>query len=129
MPNSPGCAYPSLGVEDTRHLIFFEPMAIRNQFDVSFQNSAPFTTYQNIVYAPHVYTHIFTIDQTLGLPPNNTIYPPSYDFAFMTAHTEAIVMNAAIFVTEYGGVAHLDNITLIGTIEAQERHLVRFTYS
>ncbi len=124
-PNSRDCAYPSLGVEDNRHLIFFEPMAIRNQFDVSFQNSAPFTSYPNLVFTPHVYTHIFTIDQVLGLPATNNIYPPSYDFAFTTARYEANAMKAAVLVTEFGGAAHLDNITLIGTIEAQERGLVR----
>ncbi len=124
-PNSRDCAYPSLGVEDNRHLIFFEPMAIRNQFDVSFQNSAPFTSYPNLVFTPHVYTHIFTIDQVMGLPATNNIYPPSYDFAFTTARYEANAMKAAVLVTEFGGAAHLDNITLIGTIEAQERSLVR----
>ena len=30
-----------------------------------------------------------------------------------------------MLVTEFGGAAHLDNITQIGTIEAQERTLVR----
>jgi hypothetical protein len=100
-------------------------MAIRNQFDVSFQESAPFTTYPHIVYAPHVYTHIFTIDQVLGMPANNSIYPPSYDFAFTTARYEANAMRAAVLVTEFGGAAHLDNLTLTGTLQAQERSLVR----
>lgn len=122
-PNSPGCAYPSLGIQDTKHLFFFEPMAVRNQFDFSFQESVPFTTYPRIVYAPHVYTHIFTIDSVLGFPPNNTIYPPSFDFAYTTARAEANAMKAALFITEFGGPATLDNVTLHGIIEAQERSL------
>ncbi len=124
-PTGTDCAYPSLGFNDTRHTIFFEPMAIRNTFDFSVQDSAPFTTYTNIAYAPHVYTHVFTIDQALGLPMNNTIYPPSYDFAYTTAAYEALAMKAAVLVTEFGTLAAFDDLLLKGTIEAQERAGVR----
>jgi hypothetical protein len=47
------CAYPDLGVRDTRHLFFLEPGAIRNLLDFSPQASVPVTAYPNIVHTPH----------------------------------------------------------------------------
>ena len=77
-PGGSNCAYPSLGISDQRHLFFFEPTALRNLVDFSPQNSTPFTTYRNIVYSPHVYTHVFTIDAILHL--NQSEYPPSFEY-------------------------------------------------
>ena len=81
--------YRDLGIHDTRHLIFFEPWAIRNLVDQSLELNVPFTKYPNLVYAPHEYTHVFTVDSTIGprLPaPVPIPYPPSYDQALTTAH-------------------------------------------
>ncbi len=88
---SPACAYVDLGVHDTRHMFFVEPIAVRNQLDFALQASVPFTNYSNLVYSPHQYTHVFTLDRMFNLPLNTTIYPPggSYDFALQTATKEA----------------------------------------
>lgn len=97
------CAYPDLGVRDTRHALFFEPNAFRNIIDVSIQPNRPFTTYPEIVYAPHVYTHVFTLDRVLfRIPPAAATWPP-YSFALQTADAEARAMGAALVVTEFGG--------------------------
>lgn len=97
------CAYPDLGVRDTRHAIFFEPMAIRNLIDISVQPNRRFTSYPNIVFAPHVYTHVFTLDRQLfRIPPQQATWP-SYSFALQTADAEARAMGAALAVTEFGG--------------------------
>ncbi len=80
-PTGINCSYPSLGINDQRHLFFVEPTAIRNLLDFTPQHSAPFTSYPNIVYAPHVYTHVFTIDSVLHL--NESHYPPSFEYVFV----------------------------------------------
>ena len=87
-PTGNDCAYPNLGINDQRHLFFFEPTSIRNLLDYTPQKSVPFTTYPNIVYAPHVYTHVFTIDSILHI--ENSSYPPSFDYAYQTALNESI---------------------------------------
>lgn len=117
--------YRDLGIHDTRHLMFFEPWAIRNLVDVSPQVNAPFTTYPNLVYAPHQYTHVFTLDTTLGsqLPaPLPVPYPTSYDQAFTTAEREATQLGAALWIGEYGNGSNDDDTLLRGLTAAQERH-------
>ena len=82
----------SLGIRDTRHAFFCEPSSLRNLLDFAPENATAFTTYANIVYAPHVYTGSFTVWS-----------PPSYDFAYQTATTEARGRRGAVVVTEFGG--------------------------
>jgi endoglycosylceramidase len=109
------------GVRDRRHLFFFEPMALRNLLDAAPQVSIPFTSYPNIVYAPHVYTHVFTAEASVpglaGLP-----YPLDYDQAFTTATAEAQAMNAALFIGEYGNGALSDDMRLAPQTAALDRH-------
>ena len=88
-PTGINCAYPNLGINDHRHLFFFEPTSIRNLLDYTPQHSVPFTSCRNIVYSPHVYTHVFTIDSILHL--NQSDYPPSFEYVpgiiyFSTCH-------------------------------------------
>jgi hypothetical protein len=52
------CTRADLGIRDTRHLIFVEPMALRNSFDFALEDHYPFTSYTNLVYSPHVYTNV-----------------------------------------------------------------------
>ena len=99
------CAYPDAHVS-SKLIIFAEPGAIRNLFDVSIGSPAgPWTTYPNTVHAPHVYTRAFTIDVTapmvarmLGLQK----WPPTWGYALTTATAEANVMHAATLITEFG---------------------------
>ena len=118
-----GCAYPALAHAD-RQLIIFEPLAYRNLVDFSPQVSTAFSSYPNLVYAPHVYTHAFTVDQFLGYPARSSPYPPSYDFGYQTAEAEAQAMHAAIIVTEYGASSSTDSYLLAGESGAQEDTLV-----
>src|SRR5581483_10140043 len=118
--------YRDLGIHDTRHLIFFEPWAIRNLVDQSAQANAPFTTYSNLVYAPHQYTHVFTFDRALGgqlQAPVPIPYPPSYDQALTTAAQEATQLGAALWVGEFGNSSTDDDTILRSLTAAQDRHL------
>jgi hypothetical protein len=112
---SAACGYPSLGINDTRHLFFVEPMAIRNLTDVAVGLSLPFTSDRNLVYEPHAYTHVFTVDTLLPGGVASALYPPSYAQAMVTAEAEARSMGAAMFVGEFGNSNVND-----GSILAQE---------
>jgi endoglycosylceramidase len=117
--------YRDLGIHDTRHLMFFEPWAIRNLVDQSLQLNVPFTTYPNLVYAPHQYTHVFTVDRTVGgqVPaPVPIPYPPSYDQALTTAAQEATQLGAALWIGEFGNGSNDDDTLLRGLSDAQDRH-------
>jgi len=120
------CAYPDLGVR-THKLILFEPMAYRNLLDFSAQVSTPFSSYSNLVFAPHAYTHTFTVDTFVGYGPPHTPYPPTYTFAYQTAASEATAMRAAILVTEFGSGASTDSYVLANELRAQEQSLTSAT--
>src|SRR5207248_3960713 len=105
-----------------------EPWALGNLFDAAPQLSAPFSTYGNLVYAPHTYTHVFTVDRTvLGSSPAPVPYPASYDQAFQTAEIEATALNAALFVGEFGNGSDQDDTILRAETDAQDRHLTGST--
>jgi endoglycosylceramidase len=117
---SDACAYPQLA-SVSRQSIFFEPLAYRNLVDFSLQVSQPFTSYPNIVYAPHVYTYAFTVEQELlGMPARPGGFPPNFTFGYQTAEAEAQAMRAAVFVTEFGDSSSTDGTILANELSAQE---------
>lgn len=116
------CAYPPLA-HVRRQEIFFEPLAYRNLLDFSPQVSTPFSSYPNLVYAPHVYTHAFTVDQFLGYAVKDSPYPPSYEFGYQTAEAEAQAMHAAVVTTEFGDASSTDGTVLAGETAAQQATL------
>jgi endoglycosylceramidase len=114
------CAYPQLA-SVSRQQIFFEPLAYRNLVDFSLQVSAPFSEYPNLVFAPHVYTYAFTVEQDLlGLPAKPGGYPPNFTFGYQTAEGEAQAMHAAVFTTEFGDSSSTDPTILSNELAAQE---------
>jgi endoglycosylceramidase len=114
------CAYPKLA-SVARQQIFFEPIAYRNLVDFSLQASAPFSSYPNVVFAPHVYTYAFTIEQgLLGLPAKPGGFPPDFAFGYQTAEAEAQAMHAAVFVTEFGDASSTDSTILANELAAQD---------
>jgi endoglycosylceramidase len=124
-PSNPVCGYPDLGVHVNRQAFFFEPMALRNLSDSPDQLPLPFSSYAGLVYAPHAYTHTFTVDRLLlGLPPASSPYPLSYDQAYEVADLEARLMGAALVVGEYGNPVSEDDIVLRGTTTAQDTAMV-----
>jgi len=114
------CAYPQLA-SVSRQQIFYEPLAYRNLVDFSLQVSAPFSTYPNLVFAPHVYTYAFTVEQDLlGLPAKPGGFPPNFTFGYQTAESEAQAMHSAVFVTEFGDSSATDSTILANELAAQE---------
>ena len=117
------CAYPRLA-HVARQQIFFEPLAYRNLVDFSIQVSTPFSTYPNLVFAPHVYTYAFTINQELlGEKPGGGGFPPNFTFGYQTAEAEAQAMHAAVFTTEFGDSSSTDATIVSKELTAQEATL------
>jgi endoglycosylceramidase len=116
-----GGVYPDLGIHVAKQSFFFEPMAIRNLEDAPDQVLAPFTSYPNLVYSPHTYTHVFTVDALAGVPAQTSPYPTSYDQAYQVADIEARQLRAALLPTEYGNAASQDDTVLAGETAAQDR--------
>jgi hypothetical protein len=89
--------------------------------------AAPFSTYPDLVYAPHTYTHVFTADALVGVPPSQSPYPTSYDQALQVADAEAQAMNSALLVGEYGNSASDDETILRQETAAQDKALLGST--
>ncbi|MHB1488280.1 MAG: cellulase family glycosylhydrolase [Acidimicrobiales bacterium] len=77
-------------------------MAVRNLTDLAVGLSLPFSSDPNLVYAPHAYTHVFTLDTQVPDGLLSGLYPLGYDQAMATADAEARAMGAALFIGEYG---------------------------
>ncbi len=118
-PTGTDCAYPKLA-NVSRQQIFYEPLAYRNLVDFTPQVSTPFSSYQNLVYAPHIYTHAFTFDTLFGYPLGTSPFPPSYEFGYQTAEYEAQAMHSAVITTEYGAASNTDSQILANETAAQD---------
>jgi endoglycosylceramidase len=113
------CGYRDLGIHDTQ-MFFFEPTATRNLTDVALGLSLPFTSYPDIVYAPHAYTHVFTLDTQVPGGVLSGLYPLGYGQAMTTASVEAAAMGAALFIGEYGNANSADNSILSSETAAMD---------
>jgi hypothetical protein len=118
--------YRDLGIHDA-HLFLFEPTATRNLTDVALGLSLPFTSYPNIVYAPHAYTHVFTLDTQVPGGVLSGLYPLGYGQAMTTAGAEASAMGAALFIGEYGNANSVDNSILSNETAAMDAAAVGST--
>ena len=80
-----------------RKLIFFEPSAIRNFADAVPTPTAPFPT-PGGVYAPHVYTFVFSSDRT----PLENLTPAQLEPSVASARLEAQAWQTPLFIGEFG---------------------------
>jgi endoglycosylceramidase len=94
-----------------RQLFFVEPNVER---DVTDQSAivAPwsaYSSYHNVVYAPHVYTGVFTLDQTVA----STRFFPS-DGGYKSATSDAKALGLPLWIGEFGNNPS-DDATLLRT--------------
>jgi endoglycosylceramidase len=122
-PALPVCGRQGPGAGDRRHLVFLEPQHLREQVDVPTHLPGPISSYGNLVYAIHAYTHVFTLDALLGQPPSAN----GLDLAYATGDAEARAADAALFVDEFGNEPAQDGLLLAGQLAEQERHLTGST--
>ena len=122
------CGHPDLAVRDRRHLVFLEPDHLREQLDLPTHLPMPVSSYPNLVYAIHAYTHQFTIEAIAGQRPDRASYPPGgFDQSYASGEAEARSIGAALFVSEFGNPPELDGLLLANQLQEQERHLAGAT--
>jgi hypothetical protein len=124
------CGYPDLGVRDQRHLIFLDTGLVREITDFPTHLGLPVSSYPNLVLGMHAYTHGYTIDALAGQTPDkNPGYPwGGYDQTYSLAEREARVINAALFVTEFGNDPKWDDWILPNELHEEEQHLTGFAF-
>jgi endoglycosylceramidase len=128
-PALPACGYPDLGVHDRSHLLFLEPDHLREQTDFATALPLPVSSYPNLVYAIHAYTHVFTLDALVGQDPRRAGYPPGgAALSYGSAEVEARGLRAALFVDEFGGEPAGDELLLTAQLRQQEQHLLGGTF-
>ena len=124
-PAIPACGYPDLGIHDRHHLFFLEPDHLREQTDLLTHLPMPISSYGNLVYSIHAYTHKFTLDALAGQDPRRTAYPPGgFELSYASAEAEARAAGAALFVSEFGNEPEQDGLLLANQLRQQERHQV-----
>jgi endoglycosylceramidase len=108
-------------VKGFQQLIFIEPDATRDLTDRSFIVTpwSLFSGYRNVVYAPHVYTSVFTLDAELHAPALSPLFPASggYD----SAAADARVLGLPLWVGEFGGPVSADQTLLRAQYANQDR--------
>jgi endoglycosylceramidase len=128
-PGLAACGYPDLGIRDRNHLVFLEADHLRSQLDFQTDVPLPVSSYANLVYGIHAYTHKFTIDALLGQPADRATYPwGGFDQSYADAEREAISIGAALVVTEFGNEPAADGMLLANQLREQELHHTGATY-
>ena len=92
-----------------RQLFFVEPNALRNSIDVSanFLPWSTFSSYPNVVYTPHIYTGVFTLDAMAG---QRGLFPSNG--GYMSSINDASLLGLPLFVSEFGNSPQDDNSIL-----------------
>jgi endoglycosylceramidase len=127
-PALPMCGYPDLGIHDRRHIFFLDANQFRELTDLPTHLALPLSTYPNLVYGIHAYTHVYTLDRAFRASPGSSPYPFSYDQSFQLAAVGARLTGAALMVTEYGDDPRDDPVILRQESAAAERHLAGTTF-
>jgi endoglycosylceramidase len=125
------CGYADLGIHDLRHLFFLEPGLLREMTDFPTHLGLPVSSYRNLVFDIHAYTHGYTIEALLNprADPRLATYPwGGYEQTYALGLREAKAMDAALFVAEFGNNPNHDSLILANELLQQEKHLVGFAF-
>jgi hypothetical protein len=124
------CGYADAGVHDDRHLFFLEPGLLRQMTDFPTHLGLPVSSYPNLVFDIHAYTHGFTLEALLGNhDPSKATYPwGGYDQTYSLGGREAKAMGAALFVSEFGNDPKYDSVLLANEVLEQEKYNVGFAF-
>ena len=71
-PALPICGHPSLGVDDRRHIFFLEADHLREVTDFPTAFGLPVSSYPNLAFSIHPYTHKYTLDALAGQDPKTS---------------------------------------------------------
>jgi hypothetical protein len=104
-----------------QQLLFFEPGVERNTTSqrAYFTPWSSVSSYPNAVYAPHIYTDVFSLGAVTGLPEIATF---ASDYA--AAIGDAKALGLPMWVGEFGGSPASDETVLAQHYAQQEEHLL-----
>jgi endoglycosylceramidase len=107
------------GVPGFRQLFFIEPNVERDIIDQSAIVTpwSAYSSYPNVVYAPHIYTGVFTLDQQVA----STRFFPS-DGGYKSAISDAKALGLPLWIGEFGNNPADDNTILRTSYELQDRY-------
>ena len=107
-----------------RQPFFIEPNTVRNVTDRSdlLLPWSAFSSYPNVVYAPHIYTGVFTADQQVA---GRRLFPP--DGGYRSAIADARRLGLPLWVGEFGNNPADDDELLRTSYELQDRYGVAGT--
>jgi hypothetical protein len=129
LPLIPICGHPDLGVGDARHIFFLEADHVREITDLPTTLDLPISSYPNLAFAIHPYTHKYTLDALIGVKPNQSPNPfGGYKQAYATAEAEARSLGAALFISEFGNEPELDSSLLAAELKQQDDYATGSTY-
>jgi endoglycosylceramidase len=102
-----------------RQLFFIEPNVERDVTDFSaiLTPWSAYSSYPNVVYAPHVYTGVFTLDQQVA----STRFFPS-EGGYESAISDAKALGLPLWIGEFGNNPENDNTLLRTSYELQDRY-------
>jgi hypothetical protein len=102
-----------------RQLFFVEPDAVRNVTDARqvFVPWSAYSSYKNVVYAPHIYTGVFTADALAGGP--RTF---SMDTGYRNAIADAQALGLPLWVGEFGNNPADDDTLLRQHYELHDKY-------
>jgi endoglycosylceramidase len=102
-----------------RQLFFVEPNTERDVTDQSAIVTpwSAYSSYPNVVYAPHIYTDVFTLDQQVA----STRFFPS-DGGYKSAISDAKALGLPLWIGEFGNNPSDDNTILRTSYELQDRY-------
>ena len=104
-----------------QQLLFFEPGVERNTTAqrAFFTPWSSVSAYPNAVYAPHVYTNVFTLGAVAGTPEIAT-----FDSDYGAAVADANALGLPLWVGEFGGSPQGDKTVLAQHYAQQEKRLI-----
>ncbi len=100
------------GVPGFRQLFFIEPDVTRDVTDERYALSpwSIYSPYRGVVYAPHIYTHVFTPDAEANAPGLGPLYPVSG--GYVSAAADARALGLPLWDGEFGTDVASDDTTL-----------------
>ena len=109
-------------------LFFIEPDALRNVTDQrsEFTPWSLFSRYPNVVYAPHIYTHVFTPDAELASLLPSAILAPLFPLSsgYSNAVGDARALKLPLWVGEFGNGVSDDATILRGHYQYEDQYSI-----
>jgi endoglycosylceramidase len=104
-----------------RQLFFIEPNVQRDVTDHSAIVSpwSAYSSYRNVVYAPHIYTGVFTADQEVA---SQRFFPS--DEGYRSAIQDASALGLPLWIGEFGNDRNDDETILRTHYDLQDRYLL-----